>query len=511
MRTSFFLSLITALTILVIPAKAEWISPADYQQMLGSGIDVDWWQEGNGYQVQNWDDVIYDFRQAGVQHLRITIEQEVMRPADFVILDEQINHCIRHGIIPIISYRPPYSGRYTTRQREHIARWWSIMANHYRYYSARLSFDILPEPNNTMFASYNDLNLFYEDCVNVIRVTNPYRIIFIAPTYNSDPMYLQYLRIPSRANGYLMAEWHFMSRNHYRNFWNRWNSHRAYEERWLRARIETALAWQRRTGIYTWMGSWAPGIYAGTTYYAAPASLTEFLSATLISISMPYAVHGIHHYYDYHNRSWKHTAQKPMQAYFPRGHFAHSGIPVGGNAHKQNGFAIGNHRFDNNRNEFRTSGRQERHNSGVTISNRQPNKRETARNSNPSSTSNNGFINSGGNGRSTNEVRFGSNTPSNRSNASTRQTSSRQPTQTTVSQSNPGRQNVSSSSNRPIINRQTSNRQSAQAPTTATSRTTNNSNTKTTSQSTGRASQQNQSKQKQARPVGGFTRNGNNK
>ena len=51
MRTSFFLSLITALTILVIPAKAEWISPADYQQMLGSGIDVDWWQEGNGYQV----------------------------------------------------------------------------------------------------------------------------------------------------------------------------------------------------------------------------------------------------------------------------------------------------------------------------------------------------------------------------------------------------------------------------------------------------------------------------
>ena len=40
MRTSFFLSLITALTILVIPAKAEWISPADYQQMLGSGIDV---------------------------------------------------------------------------------------------------------------------------------------------------------------------------------------------------------------------------------------------------------------------------------------------------------------------------------------------------------------------------------------------------------------------------------------------------------------------------------------
>ena len=99
MRTSFFLSLITALTILVIPAKAEWISPADYQQMLGSGIDVDWWQEGNGYQVQNWDDVIYDFRQAGVQHLRITIEQEVMRPADFVILDEEINHCIRHGII----------------------------------------------------------------------------------------------------------------------------------------------------------------------------------------------------------------------------------------------------------------------------------------------------------------------------------------------------------------------------------------------------------------------------
>ena len=131
---------------------------------------------------------------------------------DFDRLDRQVNACLRYNIVPIIAFRPRFAhGGQPVLYRNRLTSWWRIMAEHYRGYPARLSFDILIEPNSSMFATTALLNDFYEDCVSVIRVSNPYRILFIAPTYNSDPMYLRHLRIPSRHNGYLMAEWHFLS------------------------------------------------------------------------------------------------------------------------------------------------------------------------------------------------------------------------------------------------------------------------------------------------------------
>ena len=326
--------------------KADRIEPARYQQMLGSGIDVDWWTDGNMYALQDWDNAVSDFREAGIQHVRITLSKDYMSPDDLMLLDRQVDLCIRNGITPIIAYQPDFSGRFTPSRRARAARWWRNMAEHYRGYTARLSFEILLEPDNTMFATYDELNSFYDDCVTSIRISNPYRIVFIAPACNSDPMYLQYLRIPSRANGYLMAEWHFLSRNKYRAFWNRWNSRRSYEQRWLNARIETALAWQRRTGIYTWVGGWSPGLYVGRNYAAAPESLTEFLCAALLRAGLPYAVRDVHHFYDYRTRAWNEAARRPMHHFFPRGHFAHSGAPVAPPS-PHNGFSIGGRRFGN--------------------------------------------------------------------------------------------------------------------------------------------------------------------
>ena len=324
--------------------KADWIEPARYQQMLGSGIDVDWWIDADVYASQDWSNAISDFREAGIQHVRIALSKDYMSPDDLMLLDRQVDLCIRNGITPIIAYQPDFSGRFTLSRRARVARWWRNMAEHYRGYTARLSFEILLEPTSTMFATYDDLNSFYDDCVSAIRISNPYRIVFIAPACNSDPMYLQYLRIPSRANGYLMAEWHFLSRNKYRAFWNRWNTRRAYEQRWLNARIETALAWQRRTGIYTWVGGWSPGLYVGSNYASAPESLTEFLCTALLRAGLPYAVRDVHHFYNYRTRAWNEAAHRPMRHFFPRGDFAHSGAPVAPPS-PHNGFSIGGRRF----------------------------------------------------------------------------------------------------------------------------------------------------------------------
>ena len=196
----------------VEPVRAQWIEPAQYQDMLGRGVDVEWWTDGNDYSSYDWDEILSDYSDAGIQHVRITLENDVLTDYDFDRLDRQVNACLRYNIVPIIAFRPRFAhGGQPVLYRNRLTSWWRIMAEHYRGYPARLSFDILIEPNSSMFATTALLNDFYEDCVSVIRVSNPYRILFIAPTYNSDPMYLRHLRIPSRHNGYLMAEWHFLS------------------------------------------------------------------------------------------------------------------------------------------------------------------------------------------------------------------------------------------------------------------------------------------------------------
>ena len=338
----------------VEPVRAQWIEPAQYQDMLGRGVDVEWWTDGNDYSSYDWDETLSDYSDAGIQHVRITLENDVLTDYDFDRLDRQVNACLRYNIVPIIAFRPRFAhGGQPVLYRNRLTSWWRIMAEHYRGYPARLSFDILIEPNSSMFATTALLNDFYEDCVSVIRVSNPYRILFIAPTYNSDPMYLRHLRIPSRHNGYLMAEWHFLSQANYERAWYNWQHRRAYEERWINQRVQAAIAWQRATGIYTWVGGWATGAWYATGYNAMQEAYTDFLCRALTAARIPFAVRGFSRYYNPAARAWHNVGHAPMRTVFPRGNFAHSGRPVGPAApamHPQhanrNGFSVGGHRFE---------------------------------------------------------------------------------------------------------------------------------------------------------------------
>ena len=338
----------------VEPVRAQWIEPAQYQDMLGRGVDVEWWTDGNDYSSYDWDEILSDYSDAGIQHVRITLENDVLTDYDFDRLDRQVNACLRYNIVPIIAFRPRFAhGGQPVLYRNRLTSWWRIMAEHYRGYPARLSFDILIEPNSSMFATTALLNDFYEDCVSVIRVSNPYRILFIAPTYNSDPMYLRHLRIPSRHNGYLMAEWHFLSQANYERAWYNWQHRRAYEERWINQRVQAAIAWQRATGIYTWVGGWATGAWYATGYNAMQEAYTDFLCRALTAARIPFAVRGFSRYYNPAARAWHNVGHAPMRTVFPRGNFAHSGRPVGPAApamHPQhanrNGFSVGGHRFE---------------------------------------------------------------------------------------------------------------------------------------------------------------------
>lgn len=86
-----------------------------------------------------------------------------------------------------------------------------------------MSFDLIIEVTDALKNQPDRLNVIYERLVSVVRASNPERIVIISPRLRSDPAYLRDLVIPSAANGYLMAEWHFYasgpSKENQRKLW----------------------------------------------------------------------------------------------------------------------------------------------------------------------------------------------------------------------------------------------------------------------------------------------------
>lgn len=101
--------------------------------------------------------------------------------------------------------------------------WWKETAEHYKDYSYLLAFDLLIECSDALNKQPEKLNEYIEKAVSEIRGSNPQRILIMSPRVRSDAAYLNDLKIPTQANGYMMAEWHFYasgpSKENQRKLW----------------------------------------------------------------------------------------------------------------------------------------------------------------------------------------------------------------------------------------------------------------------------------------------------
>lgn len=189
-------------------SQDEAITPAQYQSMPGHGMDVDWSKTSEGranYQTQ----AVIDFVEAGIKHVRIRVKDD-LTPDVLASLDRQIDDRLSHGLIPVLSYQADaFKNDPSERNLEHVVEWWSTIAARYQDKSHALSFDLLIECTDALNQQSDRLNEMIERVTAAIRRTNPDRIIMMSPRLRSNPAYLSELRVPSQANGYLMAEWHF--------------------------------------------------------------------------------------------------------------------------------------------------------------------------------------------------------------------------------------------------------------------------------------------------------------
>ena len=173
--------------------------------------------------------------------------------------------------------------------------------------SPKVSFDLIVEPSDKVKKDIAELNSLYEDCVAAIRKTNPKRIIFIAPPKLSHPEGLKNLEIPSSGKDYLMAEWHFYAAGPSKsNDKKRWTTGTAEEKQKIKQSIKVAVDWQKKTGIYTWVGAWMPGDYNKGDNYSIKEQIefASFMTQQLDKYGVPFAINADHQFYDYKAEQW---------------------------------------------------------------------------------------------------------------------------------------------------------------------------------------------------------------
>lgn len=290
------------------------ISPSQYQKMLGRGMDVDWAKTGKGRKYYS-ETAVKKFKQAGIRHVRIRVKDPVSDKL-FQKMDEQIHDCIRYGLIPVLAYQADeFKNSVSDESMAGAVEWWKTVADHYKDEPYLLSFDLMIECSDALNKQSQKLNEYFEKAVSAVRMTNPKRIIMMSPRVRSDPAYLKELEIPSQANGYMMAEWHFYASGPSKeNARKLWTSGTDKEKKLIKDKINLALAWQKETGIPTWVGAWMAGNYNDGDDYSMEEQIrfANYMVKQLEDAGIPFAVNSDTKFYNRDSNDWI-TSMLPLR------------------------------------------------------------------------------------------------------------------------------------------------------------------------------------------------------
>lgn len=282
------------------------IKPDEYVEILGKGLDVDWSKTDKGIENYN-SNTVTDFKEKGISHVRIRIAKDATEDV-LKGLDKQIKDCIDNGLIPVVAYQADEFKNDPSQEKiNKVVKWWGTVAERYKDYSYLISFDMLIEATDALNKAPEKLNEIYEAVVTEIRKSNPERILMMSPRLRSDPSYLSELKIPTKHNNYIMAEWHFYAAGPSKtNDKKLWTTGTDTEKKLITEKINLALEWQKKTGIPTWVGAWMPGNYNDENDYSIKeqVAFAGFMSSELEKAKIPFAVNSDTKFYDRENNKW---------------------------------------------------------------------------------------------------------------------------------------------------------------------------------------------------------------
>jgi hypothetical protein len=287
-------------------AKKTWPTPQQYVEAMGKGIDVDWAKDRKG--IAAYSAVAPKaFRKRGLGHVRIRVAS-ALTAEQLRHIDRIIDDSLKAGLVPVLAYQgDDFKNDPSAANLNKVVAWWTTAAKRYANVSPKLSFDLLIEVTDALNDNQQQLDAVYEKSVSAIRASNPKRMIFISPRVRSDPANLADLKIPSQANGFLGAEWHFYASGPSKtNPKKLWTTGTDAEKQIIKDKIATAQKWSANTGLPTWVGAWMAGNYnEGNDFsIAEQVVFATFTSCELDRARIPYAVNSDTKFFDREKNVW---------------------------------------------------------------------------------------------------------------------------------------------------------------------------------------------------------------
>jgi hypothetical protein len=288
------------------PAKRAWPTPRQYVDSLGKGLDVDWAKDRKGIAAYSAA-APTAFRKRGLGHVRIRVTSELTATQQRHI-DRILSDSLKAGLVPILAYQADdFKNDPSNANLDRVVAWWSTAAKRYANVSPKVAFDLIIEVTDALNDNQPQLDALYEKTVTAIRISNPKRMIFISPRVRSDPANLADLKIPSQANGFLAAEWHFYASGPSKtNPKKLWTTGTDAEKQIIKDKIAAAQKWSASTGFPTWVGAWMAGNYNDGNDYspAEQVVFATFTSCELDRARIPFAVNSDTKFFDRNKNAW---------------------------------------------------------------------------------------------------------------------------------------------------------------------------------------------------------------
>ncbi|KAI0557409.1 Cellulase (glycosyl hydrolase 5) [Gracilaria domingensis] len=317
--------------VTTVAGQQQTYTPAQYQSLLGVGMDVDWLKTGSG-RTQNWKsreqrgvDVPQVFKDRGFSHVRLRVKEydlEVINPKTGVSLLEEmkrtVDDCLDSALIPVLAFQGARFKSDPTNpdEMDAVVDWWVAVATALQDRDYLLSYNIIIETTEEIKKHNDKLNELYQRVETAVHAIDATRILIIAPNKISSPLELDKLEVPD--NDYMMVQWHFYAAGPKRdNPKKQWTTGTELEKSLITDKVDVALSWSADNGIPTWVGAWMPSNFndGGTSSPTCPPgggsySIEEqvvfatFMSQTLQCSNIPYAVNSDTKYYNRNTNEW---------------------------------------------------------------------------------------------------------------------------------------------------------------------------------------------------------------
>ncbi|MDE9712786.1 cellulase family glycosylhydrolase [Citrobacter freundii] len=287
------------------------LTAAQYAQQLGVGMDVDWARTDRG--IREFDPlVVRDYKAKGLAHVRIRVAGEPTE-ARLIHLRKLVEACEQYGVIPIIAYQADeYKKDPSAGNEKEVVNWWVAVAHYFGQRSPLLGFDLIYDPSDKLNHNQASLNRVYDKAIRTIHAIDPQRMIFIAPKLHAAPEDLANLKLPPQSQNTVLAQWHIFPWGPLKNNGKYpWTSGTAAEKAAIRARINTAIHWQQKTGHVSWVGGWSPGETVKNAPSASQMAFARFMACELKKAKIPYAINADTQFYDGEEGAWR-PALEPL-------------------------------------------------------------------------------------------------------------------------------------------------------------------------------------------------------